>query len=161
MNKPRISIICCIAKNRGIGKNNALLFNLPEDLKHFKEITLGHPIIMGLNTYKSIGRPLPKRQNIILSLEPIEIPGAIVVNNIDHAIKIASKNDPEEVFFIGGGMIYRQAIKLSDRLYLTIVDAEPEADTFFPEYDNDFPKVVSEEKIDNGKYEFKYITLER
>ena len=160
MNKPRISIICCIAKNRGIGKNNALLFNLPEDLKHFKEITLGHPIIMGLNTYKSIGRPLPKRQNIILSLEPIEVPGAIVVNYIEHAIKVASKNDQEEIFFIGGGMIYRQAIKLADRLYLTIVDAEPEADTFFPEYD-DFSKVVSEEEIDNGKYKFKYVTLER
>jgi dihydrofolate reductase len=159
-NIPKISIICCIAKNRGIGKNNKLLFDLPEDLRHFKEITVGHPVIMGLNTYNSIGRPLPKRTNIVLSLDPVEIPEVIVAGNIDQAIRIAQKNDKKEIFFIGGGMIYRQAIKLADRLYLTVVDAEPEADTFFPEY-KEFNKAISEESHSNNEYNFKYLILEK
>ncbi len=158
--EPTISIISCIAKNNGIGKDNKLLFNLPEDLKHFKKITLGHPVIMGINTYKSIGFPLPKRLNIVLSPDPVDIAGVMVVSSIDEALRIAKENDKEEVFFIGGGMVYSQAIKFADRLYLTIVDEEPEADAFFPDY-NDFTKVVTEEQFENDKYSFKYVTLER
>jgi dihydrofolate reductase len=160
MNKPKISIISCVAKNRVIGKDNKLLFNLPEDLKHFKKITMGHPIIMGLNTFKSIGRPLPGRLNVILSPDSINIEGCTVVNSIEDAIQVASKEDGIEIFFIGGGMVYKSAIELADRLYLTVVDAEPEADTFFPDY-SDFNKIISEEMLETDKYKIKYVTLEK
>lgn len=158
--KPRISIICCIAKNRGIGKENKLLFDIPADLQHFKKITLGHPVIMGYNTYKSIGRPLPKRLNIILSPDNIEVDGCSVVKSIPEAISLASEDDQEEIFFIGGGMVYKQAIEFADRLYLTIVDEEPEADTFFPEYDK-FSKIVSEESEKSAGYKCKYVVLQK
>ena len=160
MNKPIISIISCVAKNRGIGKDNKLLFDIPADLQHFKKITLGHPVIMGYNTYKSIGRPLPGRLNIVLSPDKIEIEGCTVVSSIPEAIEIASKNDQEEIFFIGGGMVYKTAIEFADRLYLTVVDEEPEADTFFPDY-SDFKKVISEENEESAGYQYKYMELER
>lgn len=160
MKKPIISIISCISKNRGIGKDNKLLFDIPDDLKHFKKITMGHPIIMGYNTYKSIGRPLPGRLNIILSKDKIEIPGCSVGQSIEKAIEIASQKDKQEIFFIGGGMVYKQAIIVADRLYLTIVDAKPEADTFFPNY-KEFNKIISEEKNISKNIKYKFMVLER
>lgn len=160
--KPKISIISAITKNRGIGKNNKLLFEIPDDLKHFKKITSGHPVIMGERTYYSIGRPLPNRLNIVLSKNPdLQIEGAINCGNIEEAIKVASDRDKDEIFFIGGGMIYGESIKYADRLYLTLIDAEPEADTFFPDY-SEFKTIVSEEL--GGQFEdvnYKYIILER
>ncbi|KKQ17887.1 MAG: Dihydrofolate reductase [Berkelbacteria bacterium GW2011_GWA1_36_9] len=158
--KQTISIIACISKNRGIGKGGKLLFNIPEDLQNFKKITFGHPIIMGYNTYKSIGRPLPGRLNVVLSLDDIKIDNVKIAKSIDEAIKIASQNDKEEIFFIGGGIIYQQAIKLADRLYLTIVDKEKEADTFFPDY-SEFNKIISEEKKESDGYKYKFVILER
>lgn len=158
--KTKISIICCVAKNRGIGKDNKLLFEIPADLQHFKKITLGHPVIMGYNTYKSIGRPLPGRLNIILSPDEIEVTGCSVVKSIPDAISLASETDKEEIFFIGGGMVYKQAIEFADRLYLTIVDEEPEADTFFPEYDK-FSKIISDVDEQSSGYKYKYLTLEK
>lgn len=158
--KPKISIISCVAKNRGIGKNNKLLFYIPEDLKNFKKITMGHPIIMGYNTFKSIGRPLPGRLNIVLSSNKIKIDGCQVIDSIDKAIKIALEKDKEEIFFIGGGMVYKQAISFANRLYLTIVDAAPEADTFFPNY-SDFTKIINEEKNISENYKYKFMVLER
>lgn len=170
MHRPIINIICCISKNRGIGKDNKLLFDIPEDLKHFKKITMGHPIIMGYNTFKSIKRPLPGRLNIVLSNDDVKINGCKIVKSISNAIAVASKEDNKEIFFIGGGMVYAQAIEFADRLYLTIVDAKPEADTFFPDY-LDFTKVISEEKIDSKdykvrgnflrNYKYKFVVLER
>ena len=157
---PRISIICCIAKNRGIGIKNNLLFDIPADLQHFKKITLGHPVIMGYNTYKSIGRPLAGRLNIVLSPDSIEIPGCTVVDSIENAVKVASEADNQEIFFIGGGMVYKQAIEIADRLYLTVVEAKPEADTFFPEY-SAFKKVISEKAEESSGYKYKYLILER
>ena len=158
--KPIISIICCVAKNRGIGNNNKLLFDIPDDLKHFKKITMGHPIIMGYNTYMSIGRPLPGRLNIVLSSDDVKIKGITTAKNINEAIKIASLNDKKEIFFIGGGLVYRQAIKLADRLYLTVVESQKEADTFFPDYP-EFSKIIAEEKKEGGGYKYKFIILER
>ena len=158
--KPIISIISCVAKNRGIGKDNKLLFDIPADLQHFKRITLGHPVIMGYNTYKSIGRPLPGRLNIVLMPDKIEIEGCTVVSSIPEAIKIASEDDNKEIFFIGGGMVYKTAIEFADRLYLTVVDKEPEADTFFPDYSN-FKKVISEEPEESNGYKYIYIVLEK
>lgn len=156
----RISIVACVAKNRGIGKDNKLLFDIPADLQHFKKVTMGHPIIMGYNTYKSIGQALPGRLNIVLLPDPINIEGCTVVNSIEEAIKVASEEDKEEIFFIGGGMVYASAIEFTDRLYLTVVDAEPEADTFFPDY-SDFDKIVEEEILETDKYKIKYVTLEK
>lgn len=156
----RISIICCVAKNRGIGKDNKLLFDIPADLQHFKKITLGHPVIMGYNTYKSIGRPLPGRLNVVLLPDETRIDGCVTAKSIPEAIKQAVKKDKEEIFFIGGGMVYKQAIKLADRLYLTVVDKEPDADTFFPEC-NQFTKIISEESEESAGYKYKYVVLEK
>jgi len=158
--KPRISIICCIAKNRGIGKDNKLLFDIPADLQHFKKITLGHPIIMGYNTYKSIGRPLPGRLNIVLSPDDVKTEGCTLAKSIEEAIGVASKKDQKEIFFIGGGMVYKTAIEFADRLYLTVVGEEPEADTFFPEYSN-FKKTLSEQAEESNGYKYKFVELER
>lgn len=162
MKRPRISIISAIArKDRAIGKNNALLWYIPEDFKHFKDLTSGHAIIMGENTFKSIGRPLPNRTNIILSLTPDFAPeGCVVVTSIEEALVKAKEVEQEEIFIIGGASIYKQFISLADRLYLTLVEGEYVADTFFPEY-SEFTRVVSEETLDNGAYQFSFVTLEK
>jgi dihydrofolate reductase len=159
---PRISLISAIARsNRAIGKDNALLWHIPEDFKHFKELTSGHAIVMGENTYRSIGRPLPNRTNIVLSQTPDFAPeGIVVVRSIEEAIERAKKVKQEEIFIIGGASIYRQFIPLADRLYLTLVEGEYEADTFFPEY-TEFTKVLSEEVMDNGTHTFSFVTLEK
>jgi dihydrofolate reductase len=157
---PRISIISAVAKDRAIGKNNQLLWNIPADLKRFKELTSGHPIIMGLNTFNSLPGVLPNRTNIVLSPDPMEIPGAVVVNSLEEALKVAEETGTDEVFIIGGGYVYSQTIGLADRLYLTIVDGDYEADVYFPDYSK-FTKVISEEKSESNGYTFKYVTLER
>lgn len=159
-NKPKISIIACVAKNRGIGKDNKLLFDIPADLQHFKKITMSHPIIMGLNTYKSIGRSLPGRLNVVLDKDKNPIAGCEVAGSIEESIEIASAQDSDEIFFIGGGMVYKTAIEFADRLYLTVVDAKPEADTFFPDYSK-FSKVVSSEDEETNGFKYKYIELEK
>lgn len=162
MEKPRISLISAIArKDRAIGKDNALLWHIPEDFKHFKELTSGHAIVMGENTYRSIGRPLPNRTNIVLSQSADFAPeGVVVVRSIEEALAEAKAVEQEEVFIIGGASIYRQFIPLADRLYLTLVEGEYEADTYFPEY-AEFTKTLSEEAVDNGTNRFSFVTLER
>ncbi|MFA5024870.1 MAG: dihydrofolate reductase [Patescibacteria group bacterium] len=147
--KPKISIIVCVAKNRGIGKDNKLLFEIPEDLQHFKKITFGHPVIMGYNTFRSIGKPLPGRMNIVLNDQGGEIDGATVAEDIASAIEKASAVDQEEIFFIGGASVYQQTIGLADRLYITEVDSEREADTFFPDYS----KFKKRKIIGNGQWQ--------
>lgn len=162
MEKPRISIVSAIArKDRAIGKNNALLWSIPEDMKHFRELTTGHAVIMGENTFRSIGKPLPNRTNIILSLDPHFDPeGCMVVRSIEEALDMAKRSEAEEIFIIGGASIYRQFIPLAERLYLTLVEGEYEADTFFPEY-GDFTEILSEEKTDDGTHVFSFVTLEK
>ncbi|MFA5933523.1 MAG: dihydrofolate reductase [Microgenomates group bacterium] len=161
MSKPKISIICCIGKNRGIGKDNQLLWHIPEDLQHFKQITEGHPVIMGRKTFESIGRPLPNRLNIILTHNPLTgQPGVVFAFSLEEALKMAAENEKEEIFIIGGGQVYQEAISLADKLYLTVVEDSPEADTFFPDY-SDFKKVISSQKNKNKDYSFTYLELER
>ncbi|MDD3284721.1 MAG: dihydrofolate reductase [Patescibacteria group bacterium] len=153
----KLSIICAISLNNAIGKNNKLLFDIPEDLEHFKNITEGHPVIMGLNTYNSIGRPLPKRTNIILSKEKMEIENCLVFTSLDEAITKAKELDSEEVFVIGGGSIYAQTINLADKLYLTIVNEIVEdADTYFPDY-SEFKNITKEEHFENDNYKYKFV----
>lgn len=161
MPKPRVSMISAISKNRGIGYKNKLLFQIPDDLIRFRRITSGHPVIMGERTYYSIGRPLPGRLNIVLSQDrELNIPGCTICYNIPDALKLAKENDKEEVFFIGGGMIYKQGIEFADRLYLTIIDSEMPADTFFPDY-SDFKNTIDEEPGEFVGLKYRYITLEK
>ena len=157
-----ISMICAVGKNKGIGFQNKLLWHLPGDLKHFKETTMGHCVIMGQNTFESIGKVLPGRENIVLSLDPnYKVEGCEVFNNLDE-IANRYKDSEEEVFVIGGASIYKQFIKYANKLYLTLVDDSPKADTFFPDY-SEFNKVISESEIkeENGiKYKFIELTRE-
>ena len=154
---PTISIIAAIQKkDRGIGKNGALLWHISDDLKRFKALTTGHSIIMGKRTFKSLGRPLPGRLNIILSRDPSYRPdGCTVCGSLKEAIRVASENNPNEIFIIGGGEIYQQALPLAQKLYLTIVESNVDADTFFPDY-SEFSesKLVGEGEHDGLRYSF-------
>ena len=142
-----ISAIAAVAKNRVIGNNNEIPWHLPADLKYFKKTTLHHHVIMGRKSYESIGRPLPKRTNIVVTRDPFYIStGVIVVHSIPEALSIAYENGENEVFILGGGNIYLQSIDLWDRLYLTEVDATPEGDVFFPKLDFSGWNLVSSEK---------------
>ena len=130
------SIIAAVGKNRELGKDGKLVFRLPSDLAFFKETTLGHPVLMGLNTFKSLPKVLPGRKNYVLTRSTdFEAPeGVEIVRDLDKFVA-DFQNSPEEVFVIGGGMVYAQMLEYADKLYLTEVDAEAEADTFFPEFD--------------------------
>jgi dihydrofolate reductase len=134
----RISLIVAIGANRAIGKNNRLLWRLPNDMKFFKETTSGHPVITGRRNYESIPeafRPLPDRQNIVVtSQRGYSAPGALVVHSIEEALQEAQKSATDEIFIIGGGKVYVEVMekKLIDRMYITHVHADFEADTFFP-----------------------------
>src|SRR5665213_977224 len=139
----KISIIVAISENNAIGKNNQLLWHLPGDLKHFKDITSGHTIIMGRKTFDSVGKPLPNRRNIVVTRQTLTIPGCEVVNSIDAALELCKGE--EEVFIGGGAEIYKTAMPHTDRIYLTIVHQPFEADTFFPETDQSEWRKVSRE----------------
>lgn len=129
-----ISMIVAIAENNAIGKENKLLWHLPADLKHFKEITSGHTIIMGRKTFDSVGKPLPNRRNIVITRKSdFEIPGAEVVNTLEQAIALC--DETEEVFIGGGAEIYKMAMNITDKIYLTVVKGTFDADTFFPALD--------------------------
>jgi dihydrofolate reductase len=127
----KLALIAAVARNRGIGLAGKLPWHLPDDLRRFKRITSGHTVLMGRKTWEALGRPLPHRRNVVLSRTPV--PGAETYASIDAAR--AALSQEEWVFVIGGGEIYRQTLPLADLLYLTIVDKDVEADTFFPEYE--------------------------
>lgn len=162
MTKPRVSIICCIGENLAIGKNNQLLWKIPEDLQHFKKITEGHAVIMGRKTFESIGKALPDRINIVVTKDPeFKKEGVLIAHSLEDALRLASlAQGDDELFIIGGGQVYKEAIFLADKLYLTIVEDSPEADTYFPDY-SAFNKIVFEEKHQSGNLKFKYVELER
>mgnify|MGYP001581238855 CR=1 FL=1 len=157
-----ISIIACVGKNRAIGKDNKLLWQLPEDLKHFRTITTGHPVIMGQKTFESLGgKPLPKRINIVLTQDVnYHADGIVVVHSISDAITAARKEGANEIFFIGGGQVYAQALPLADKLYLTVVDDSPAADTYFPDYSS-FKKVITIGEGQRGKLKYQFLELTR
>ena len=129
-----ISLIAAIDEQRGLGKENKLLCHLPADLKHFKEITLGKPVIMGRKTYESIGKALPGRLNIVLSQQVKLITDVTVVQSLVEAMNL-TKNDPE-VMIIGGATLFEQALPLASRIYLTLIHAKFEADVFFPKLED-------------------------
>lgn len=131
-----ISLIVALGtRTRAIGKNNTLLWHVPGDLPRFKALTTGHPIIMGSKTFESIGRPLPGRTNIVVTHDHNWTHDDVTVyHSIDEALAIARTLDTDEIFVIGGGMVYAQTIAHADRLYLTLVDDDTPGDTFFPDY---------------------------
>jgi len=158
-----ISIIVAIAQNFAIGKNNDLLFHLPNDLKRFKQITTGHPVIMGRNTLLSLPNgALPNRRNIVITDNPEErFDRCEMVFSIEEAA--AAVKDEQEAFIIGGGMIYRQFFPLAGRLYLTLVHRDFDADVYFPEIDySEWEELFREDHSDekNG-FEYSYLNLKR
>ena len=130
----RSSIIAAMAANRTIGLENRLPWNLPDDLKRFKAITMDHHIVMGRKTYDSIGKPLPGRSTIIVTRNvDYAVPGCIAVNSLDAALTVSYGD--EEVFFVGGADLYRQALPIVNRIYLTEIQRPFDGDAFFPEFD--------------------------
>lgn len=148
-----IKIIVAISKNRVIGDSNKLIWHLPSDLKRFKEITTGHPIVMGRKTYQSIGRPLPNRRNIIVTRdEEFEVEGCEVVNSIEEALLLTNSN----CFIIGGGEIYKQSLNLAEQIYMTQIDEEFEGDTTFPELDRSWYVSKKEDFLSDEKNPYNY-----
>jgi len=134
MGHPRISIIAAMARNRVIGIANTLPWRLPEDLKHFKALTLGHHILMGRKTYESLGRPLPGRTSVVITRsQDLQVPGCLMANSIAEAV--AACDNDNEIFFIGGAELYSQALDIADRIYLTEIKADFSGDAWFPEFD--------------------------
>lgn len=162
MKTPIISAIAVIGKNtRAIGIKNKLLWNMPEDLARFKNITWGHPVIMGRKTFESIGRPLPGRLNIIVSRNPgLRAEGCLIANSIEDAIKTARENDESEIFIIGGGEIYKKALPYTHKLYLTLVEDDARGDTFFPEF-SEFKKVIHKKENPSHQPPYIFVEIER
>lgn len=159
-----ISIIVAVAgKKRVIGKKGGLPWYIPEELKRFKSITMGHPVIMGRKTHESIGRPLPGRTNIVITHDSgYSAEGCLVVHDLDEALSIA-QGEPgsEEIFVVGGGQIYQQALPLADKLYLTYIDKEIAGDVFFPDY-SEFKKVTFESDWQEHEgLRYKFLELEK
>lgn len=129
-----LCLVAAIARNRVIGVEGKIPWHLPEDLKHFRRVTIDHAVIMGRLTYDSMGKPLPKRRNIVVSRQALVLEGCEVVNNLEQAITLARTTDTEPRV-IGGGQLYSLAMPLATRLILTEVQQEPEGDAYFPEFD--------------------------
>lgn len=157
-----ISMIAAMANDRIIGKDNQMPWHLPADFAWFKRCTLGKPVIMGRKTYESIGRPLPGRQNIVISRDPsLNIEGVKVTTSIEEAIKLAG--DVEEVMIIGGGSVYATCLPKADRLYVTYIDADIKGDTQFPDWGDGWLESHSETYSADEKnaYNMKFVILER
>ncbi len=159
-----ISIIVAIAKNNGIGKDNHLLCRIPADLKRFKQITLGHTVIMGKNTYLSLpGGPLKNRRNLVITDNPGDrFEGCEMVLSVEAALDRCDKD--RENFIIGGASVYRQFLPLASRLYLTLIHKDFEADAFFPEIDYREWTIISREMPEDDlqqEFSYEFIVLQR
>ncbi|HVB20188.1 MAG TPA: dihydrofolate reductase [Candidatus Paceibacterota bacterium] len=160
----RISLIAAVGRNRELGKDGKLLWHIPEDMRRFKKLTTGHPIIMGRKTWESLSqqyRPLPGRTNIVVTRQiKYEAPGATIVNSLEAACVIAARvSGANEIFVIGGGELYIAALAFADRLYLTLVDATAEADTYFPPYEQDFQ--ITSDEVGAGEPVCRFLVLEQ
>ncbi len=153
-----VSAIVAVAKNGAIGLNNEIPWYLPADLAYFKKRTMGHHILMGRNSFRSIGRPLPNRTNVVITRDPyFTANGVLVAHSVEEALGMAFDNGETEAFIIGGGEIYRQSLELCDRLYLTEVAIEPEGDVFFPDIEPaEWREVWREEHAADAKNEWAY-----
>jgi dihydrofolate reductase len=168
MNNSKISIIVAIDDKRGIGKNNDLLFKIPEDMKRLRALTTGHTLVMGRKTFESLGRLLPNRSHVVITRDPASLkslsyqPEAVVASLEEGIEKAKTFAGSEEIFVFGGGQIFKEAVEkdLVDRLYLTLVKGDFGADTFFPDYPK-FTKVIEKEDHEFEKYQYTYLTLEK
>jgi dihydrofolate reductase len=158
---PELSVIAAVARNGTIGRDNALPWHLPEDLKRFKALTMGHHIIMGRKTYESLGRLLPGRTTVIVSRnQAYAVQGAKVVNSLDQAIQACAGD--KEIFVIGGAELYREALLVAGRLYLTEIDEDFDGDAHFPKIDHTVWRETSRETyLSANALRFSYITMER
>ena len=158
----KISISCAMGENRVIGINNQLPWHLPNDLKHFKKITLHKPIIMGRKTFESIGKPLPDRENIIVTRDKnYTAPNCIVVHSLEEAL---DQIEAPEVIIIGGAKMYEQALRIATTLYITIIHQAFQGDTFFPEINQDDWKEIAREDYEadeHNDYDYSFVTLNR
>jgi dihydrofolate reductase len=153
----KISIIVAADEQNGIGKGNQLLCHLPNDLKYFKRITTGRHIVMGRNTYESIGRPLPNRVNLVLSRNPnLKIDGCLMCADINQAIDIAKHAGETELMITGGGALYAQSLHLADKVYLTRIHHTFDADTFFPQLSDDWKCTFTETHGRDEKHAYAY-----
>ncbi len=160
---PKISLIVAVAENGIIGTGGTMPWHITEDFRHFKEITLGHSVIMGRKTYESIGRPLPRRRNIVITRNAeLRIEDCEMASSLERALAMCEGE--EEVFIIGGGEIYRQAMPLAHKLYITHVGISAEGDTRFPEIDPTIWREVSREEFTRGKefeHPFSFVDYEK
>ena len=151
-----IKIIAAMSKNRVIGDSNTLIWHLPEDLKRFRKLTTGNTIVMGRKTYESIGKPLPNRRSIIITRDPdYKVEGCEVANSLEDALLLSNR----DCFIIGGGEIYRQAMDIADRIYLTLIDKEFKGDTSFPKI-KDWLEISREDFIAED-FGYSFIEYER
>ncbi len=164
----RISMIVAVAQNLVIGKNNDLVWNLPDDMKYFKEKTAGHHVIMGRKNYESIPakwRPLPNRQNVIITRNiELNIPDVIIVNSIELALQIAEEAGETEAFIIGGGEIFNMGLSLTDRIYYTDIKESFDGDTFFPKINkNEWVETgrIPHPKDDRHAVDFDFVTFDK
>ncbi|PLT29324.1 dihydrofolate reductase [Peribacillus deserti] len=159
-----ISFLVAMDKNRVIGKDNGLPWHLPADLKYFKQVTMGHPIIMGRKTYESIGRPLPGRENIILTRnQEYKAEGCTIIHTIEELIEL-EENRKVECFVIGGAEIFNLSFSIADRIYITEIDEVFEGDTHFPEINMKEWELVSKEKgpkDDKNPYDYYFCVYDR
>lgn len=165
MQEAKVCIVVAIGRNRELGKDEKLLWHIPEDLKRFKALTLGHPVIMGRKTFESIvgylGKPLPGRTNIVVTRDSAwSYEGVIVCHSLEEAIAKGKELDTEEVHIGGGAQLYEQALPLVDKLYLTFIDDAKEADTFFPPFESEFKEVKREEREHDG-LKYAWVDMER
>lgn len=144
-----LSIIAAVAQNGVIGDRNTLLWHISEDMKHFRALTTGHPVVMGRKTWESLGRPLPNRVNVVITRQAIEIPGCRVVHSLDEAVALFAAD--EEIFIIGGAQIYAEALPRAGRFYLTRVFHDYEGDTRFPAWDESEWQLAESESFPCGR----------
>ncbi len=170
MSTPKISIVVAIGNgrlhNRVLGKDNALIWRIPDDLRRFRDITRGHPVVMGRKTFESIvvarGNGLPDRPNIVITRDMLwNFPSAIVVHSLLEGIAKAKELDDTEIFIGGGGEIYAQALPFVDKLYLTLIDDDKEGDSFFPEYAGHFTRETFREECEWEGIKYTWVNLER
>src|SRR3989344_2291314 len=166
MKKPIVAAVVAIGRNRELGKEGKLLWRIPEDIQRFRDLTRGHALILGRKTFDSIlsyrGTPLPDRTNIVITRDTDwKSEGVTVVHSLAEAMEKAREIEKEEIHIGGGAEKYKKALPQIDKLYLTLIDAEGEADTFFPPYEDQFTKIVSQEDHEWNGIKYKYVDLER
>ncbi len=165
--KAKIVIVAALSRDtHTIGRENGLLWHIPDDMRRFKELTADHPIIMGRKTFESIlailGKPLPGRQNIVVTRNTeYTYPGVIVFSSLEEALTEAQKLDQQEIHIGGGAEIYRQALPLVDTLHLTLIDDQPEGDTFFPSFETDFEVIKEHEKKEHNGLSYQWVDYTR